>query len=578
TTAQEGINLLLITLQENFPAIISSGISIIESLISGIADNSYRIVMTIKDLLLELISEISVNLPSIIDSGVEIVESLLEGIDRMIPDLMTSAVEIVTTICEKVVEHGPDLIDAAIEIILDFAAGILENLDSLLPAVIDLMQFLSTGMIDHIPTVLEAIPKLTEALCSAIFDTDWLEIGMQIIEGIGKGLVDGVASIGGYISEAASGIKDGITNFFGIKSPSRLMRDLVGKNLALGIGVGFADEIPEVTDDAVHALHGLTSAAAESADITGGTTENNYNNSVANDNSRTTVSNTYNIYTQASKASDAAELAVELENIKRSDDRGVGRQMLYFIFRGIKSTDMGIKILSIPLPASGKRSYDEINIPGRAEPLFSLRDDFSSVTKSITFEFQKGCDIYALLSWLAGSGDLIISDYPDKFYKAISCSPVAASRINGLYRNMTVSFVCSPFSYSVNNKPIQPTCIPGETFYAVDENVGGNIYCLPKFKFTLSSNAEQVRICTLQNGTENSRLFIFNVLPAITYCVDAERQKVYKENSDGSLEIILNQTVGDLPVLYPGINTITYQSDGADFSEFSIVKNERWFG
>ena len=36
---------------------------------------------------------------------------------------------------------------------------------------------------------------------------------------------------------------DGLKDFFGINSPSKVMADQVGKNLALGIGEGFEDNI-----------------------------------------------------------------------------------------------------------------------------------------------------------------------------------------------------------------------------------------------------------------------------------------------------------------------------------------------
>lgn len=40
------------------------------------------------------------------------------------------------------------------------------------------------------------------------------------------------------------GIVGTITGFLGIKSPSKVMADLVGKNIALGIVVGFEDNNP----------------------------------------------------------------------------------------------------------------------------------------------------------------------------------------------------------------------------------------------------------------------------------------------------------------------------------------------
>ena len=44
-------------------------------------------------------------------------------------------------------------------------------------------------------------------------------------------------------------VLNGIKKVFGIHSPSTVFRDEVGKNLALGIGEGFTDEMANVTSD-----------------------------------------------------------------------------------------------------------------------------------------------------------------------------------------------------------------------------------------------------------------------------------------------------------------------------------------
>ena len=49
-------------------------------------------------------------------------------------------------------------------------------------------------------------------------------------------------------------ILNGIKGIFGIHSPSRLMRDEVGKFLAEGIGVGFEDELDDVYDKMQRAI------------------------------------------------------------------------------------------------------------------------------------------------------------------------------------------------------------------------------------------------------------------------------------------------------------------------------------
>lgn len=74
-----------------------------------------------------------------------------------------------------------------------------------------------------------------------------LSIGGDIV----RGIWDGISGAGGWlmnqISGFASGIVDGIKGFFGIHSPSRVMRDQVGKYIAQGIGEGFEGEMGNVT-------------------------------------------------------------------------------------------------------------------------------------------------------------------------------------------------------------------------------------------------------------------------------------------------------------------------------------------
>lgn len=85
-----------------------------------------------------------------------------------------------------------------------------------------------------------------------------LEIGVAIVEGIWEGIQSMIGWIGDQIGGFCSGIWDGITGFFGINSPSRLMRDTVGNYLAQGIGVGFIDEMDSVNKDIVKSLETTT--------------------------------------------------------------------------------------------------------------------------------------------------------------------------------------------------------------------------------------------------------------------------------------------------------------------------------
>lgn len=74
-----------------------------------------------------------------------------------------------------------------------------------------------------------------------------LSIGSDIVRGIWDGISGAGEWLMNQISGFASGVVDGIKGFFGIHSPSRVMRDQVGKYIAQGIGEGFESEMGNVT-------------------------------------------------------------------------------------------------------------------------------------------------------------------------------------------------------------------------------------------------------------------------------------------------------------------------------------------
>lgn len=73
-----------------------------------------------------------------------------------------------------------------------------------------------------------------------------ISIGSDIVRGLWNGINNMVGWIGGKIKSFGDSVLNGLKSFFGIASPSKLMRDKVGKYIAQGIGEGFTDEMGSV--------------------------------------------------------------------------------------------------------------------------------------------------------------------------------------------------------------------------------------------------------------------------------------------------------------------------------------------
>lgn len=118
-------------------------------------------------------------------------------------------------------------------------------------------------------------------------------IGSDIVKGLWNGINDMIGWITGKIQSFGDNVLSGIKNFFGIKSPSKIMEKVVGNNLVKGLIVG----IDSKTKDAVKAMQNLSNKLIEPAkgivsDINGSLNTTNTNLSGTNIKSGTTYNYT----------------------------------------------------------------------------------------------------------------------------------------------------------------------------------------------------------------------------------------------------------------------------------------------
>lgn len=97
-----------------------------------------------------------------------------------------------------------------------------------------------------------------------------VNIGVNLI----KGLWDGIGSVKDWIMDKISGFCDdivgGMLDFFGIHSPSRLLRDSIGKMLPPGIAVGFEMAIPDASKDMMKNANGMVDDLQRQIDMSAG--------------------------------------------------------------------------------------------------------------------------------------------------------------------------------------------------------------------------------------------------------------------------------------------------------------------
>lgn len=280
----ELINGIVTGLTNALPLLTEKAPEIINNIVNGIVNAMPKLMDSAGTMIETILQVITANLPAILSGGIRILMELVKGISKQLPKLIPAAVEAVLTFVETLIDNIDQFVDAGIELIIGLAEGlinaipkiidkipiiieklinaIVRNTPKLLNAGIKLIVELAVGLVKAIPQLVSKIPEIIWALVNGIKDQIWnlFNVGKDLVEGLWNGINDMVGWIGDKIKGFGENILNGLKSFFGIASPSKLMRDKVGKYLAEGIAEGFSNEIVNVEKSMVNDMRGLASA------------------------------------------------------------------------------------------------------------------------------------------------------------------------------------------------------------------------------------------------------------------------------------------------------------------------------
>lgn len=226
----------------NLPQVLNSGVQIITNVINGLLQALPQMITTAGTIINQFASFILQNAPTLLNAGADLLVNLVTGIANNLPQIVSSAMDVITNFYTTLLDNLPQILQAGVEIIIKLAAGVISAL----------------------PQIALAIIEINLKIWDTIINYDWLSLGINILEGIGKGIVSGTESLINALWGSVDAAIKWVMSKLGIKSPSKLMADLVGKNMALGIGVGFEDNIP--TAEIETAVRSTVNSAESAAD------------------------------------------------------------------------------------------------------------------------------------------------------------------------------------------------------------------------------------------------------------------------------------------------------------------------
>lgn len=299
-------------LRSNAGKLVDSGLHLMLNLAKGIANAMPDIIKNVPEIVINIAGVINDNAPKILVAGVKLIAILIKGLIQSIPTLIASIPKIIMAIVSVFAAYdwlslGKSLIVGikngimgaksnavnAIKNVYSSLVNGIKNLPSKLKEIgTNGVKNVGSGITGKLSTVKTAARKIityavngikglpsslaTKAKNAVVKMKDkftkvnWLSVGKNIVKGIAKGIGDFAWILVDKMTSLARKAFDSVTSFFGIHSPSRLMRDKVGKMLPAGISVGLERAFPDTIKTFMNQSKELASVPFKTPEIATG--------------------------------------------------------------------------------------------------------------------------------------------------------------------------------------------------------------------------------------------------------------------------------------------------------------------
>lgn len=253
-------------LAEAAPILIQKGFELLQKLVEGIITAVPILISRVPEIISTFANIINDNFPTILMKGAQLLGQLVLGLIQSIPTLIANIPKIISAIVDTlmafqwlnlgrgIIKFLGDGIGAMKDFVVkkgfEILTGLKNTLMNLPSTLANIGRTAVSGLGNAISAGISWVKNAAGNIVSAIVNTiksipgGMLSIGKDIV----KGLWNGISDMTGWVIDKIQGFGEsvlgGIKDFFGIHSPSRVMRDEVGKYMAQGVGVGFEKNIP----------------------------------------------------------------------------------------------------------------------------------------------------------------------------------------------------------------------------------------------------------------------------------------------------------------------------------------------
>lgn len=260
------ITSLINSITRDLPRMLAAGVEIVTNVFNGLVESLPSIIDGAGQIISNILSTISDNLPNVLESGSTIIEKIGEGMTNLaahLPEILSSLGKAALQMFKSIdwaglgravinfigtaIRTAGTVIGTILRSLGQTALNLFKSIDwaGLGRSVID---FIINGIRNIGANIANSLRSLGQNAWNSFKNLSWVSLGSNIISGIVSGLRNAGASIVNTLMGFARSALNAVKSFLGIRSPSRVFRDQIGKMIPLGIAAGIENNAGAVTD------------------------------------------------------------------------------------------------------------------------------------------------------------------------------------------------------------------------------------------------------------------------------------------------------------------------------------------
>ncbi len=279
----ESIQSLVTGIAQNSSGIASAAGDVLAAFIGGIFLLAPQIAMAGLDIIVQLAQSFSGQLPEIAESGTQVVISFVDGLIRAGPDVSSAALSLVQSLITSIVSNAPTLLVAAVQLVGSLITGIAQMLPQLAQMGVQAVLGLAQGLLSNLPTLLQigtqAVTSFVGGLAQAL--PYLVQGGLQLIAMLAQGVIQNlpmiaqaavtiIASLAGGLISSLPMIFEAVTSIPGIILEAIFTTDWpsIGMQLVSSLATGILDGLKSIGSSVMDTVKGWFGGGDDSAAAT----------------------------------------------------------------------------------------------------------------------------------------------------------------------------------------------------------------------------------------------------------------------------------------------------------------------